>query len=259
MDKTLELSDLIITNIFSAIRLNHSSNNSFTERKNRERWALAFKRTGKSMYISGNKKYYSDSLHPILLPKGSSYSWIGLEDGECLFIEFDCEKTSDTLYSFSINDNSILMKNFISIEKRRIKKEPYHNIKNICDLYKTLLFLTESNTDSYVPSKKFSLVQPAVDYMLENYNDPYITNDFLSELCQVSTVYFRKLFKQLYSVPPMQHLNKIRMEHARELLKSDYGSIAQVAENVGYTSLYHFSKMFKKYYGLSPSKYDTEG
>ena len=259
MDETLELSDLIITNIFSAIRLNHSSNGFFTERKNRERWALAFKCTGKTVYVSNNKKYYSDSLHPILLPKGSNYSCIGVEEGECLFIEFDCEKTADTIYSFSINDNSMLLKNFICIEKRRIKKEPYHNIKNICDLYKTLLFLIESNTDSYVPSKKFSIVQPAVDYMLENYNDPYITNDSMAELCQISTVYFRKLFKQLYNTSPMQHLNKIRMEHARELLKSDYGSIAQVAESAGYSSLYHFSKMFKKCYGLSPSKYNTEG
>jgi AraC-like DNA-binding protein len=39
------------------------------------------------------------------------------------------------------------------------------------------------------------------------------------------------------------------------MLKNDYNSVSQIAENVGYNSIYHFSKMFKAYTGISPKEY----
>ena len=47
----------------------------------------------------------------------------------------------------------------------------------------------------------------------------------------------------------------IRLEHAKELLeKGACNSIQEVAQRVGYDDAYHFSKLFKKKYGLPPSK-----
>ena len=57
---------------------------------------------------------------------------------------------------------------------------------------------------------------------------------------------------------PMQYVNKIRMEKAIEMLDSDYGTITNLAESLGYQNVYHFSSVFKKYYGLSPLQYKHE-
>ena len=56
----------------------------------------------------------------------------------------------------------------------------------------------------------------------------------------------------------MQYVNKIRMEKAIEILDSDYGTITNLAESLGYQNVYHFSSAFKKYYGLSPLQYKHE-
>ena len=109
--------------------------------------------------------------------------------------------------------------------------------------------------ENYMPSNRYDIIRPAAEYIRKNYGESGITNDFLAELCGISTVYFRKVFTKYYGVPPAQYLNMQRMEKAQEFLQSDYSSITQIAESVGYNSIYHFSKMFKKQVGISPSEY----
>ena len=45
------------------------------------------------------------------------------------------------------------------------------------------------------------------------------------------------------------------LQKARELLRDDSKSIEQIAEMVGYNDYFYFTKVFKKYQGISPSKY----
>ena len=42
----------------------------------------------------------------------------------------------------------------------------------------------------------------------------------------------------------------------KEILKSDYGTLSDVALSLGYASLYDFSRDFKKHTGIAPSKYE---
>ena len=71
----------------------------------------------------------------------------------------------------------------------------------------------------------------------------------------MSTVGFRKNFQATYGVSPIRYLHQYRIQKAKDLLSSDYGSITQVAESTGYSSVYHFSKMFSQYTGMSPTEY----
>ena len=91
--------------------------------------------------------------------------------------------------------------------------------------------------------------------MTSYYFDSTITNNVLSNLCEMSTVYFRKNFENTYGIPPIKYLHNFRINKAKAILHSDYESIEQVALSVGYNSIYHFSKMFKIYTGKSPSEY----
>ena len=55
---------------------------------------------------------------------------------------------------------------------------------------------------------------------------------------------------------PINYLIKVRLEKARVILENDTsGSIKNIANAVGYEDVYHFSKLFKKYYGFSPLNY----
>ena len=117
------------------------------------------------------------------------------------------------------------------------------------------MFLLKSAKQERQHPKKYSALKPAIKYMTENYSDSNITNELLSELCGMSTVYFRKIFVSVYGTSPIKYLHNFRIEKAKGILKSDYDTIEQVALSVGYNSIYHFSRMFKQYTGINPSEY----
>ena len=71
----------------------------------------------------------------------------------------------------------------------------------------------------------------------------------------MSTVYYRKLFTEVMGVPPITYARQLRIEKAKEMLKSDYITLTDIATSLGYSSLYDFSRDFKKHTGVAPSKY----
>lgn len=62
-------------------------------------------------------------------------------------------------------------------------------------------------------------------------------------------------FQAVYGTTPFSLLRDLRLEKSRTLLKSQTGNVTQVAMDVGYASLSHFAKAFKKKYGISPKQY----
>lgn len=70
--------------------------------------------------------------------------------------------------------------------------------------------------------------------------------------------HFCHQFKKWYGIAPMQYYNRKKMEAACTMLtESDY-SVDIIAEQLGYTDAGHFRKMFKSYFGVTPSVYRKE-
>lgn len=247
--------NLTVTEVVAANRLYNTVSEQLIWRQSRSRWGLVLKRTGKTIYTSEGTQVLSDRHHPVLLPKGSCYSWQCVEAGECLIIEFDAPQTGTHAMPFTVSDSTFIEKGFLEIQKRLHDPVPESRLEVIYRLYGLLLQLVKSTVKEYVPRAKQQLLQPAMDYICENYFDPAIGNDRLAAMCGISTVYFRKSFEAAYGMPPIRYLHEYRIQRAKDILSSDYGSISQVAESVGYRSVYHFSKMFKLYTGQSPSQY----
>ncbi len=98
------------------------------------------------------------------------------------------------------------------------------------------------------------VVERMVNYLEDHYNEK-ISLDQIAENMYLSPFYISKIFKSETGDTPIHHLINIRLEKARELLAEGYeGSIQEVAASVGYDDAYHFSKLFKKRYGISPSQ-----
>ena len=66
--------------------------------------------------------------------------------------------------------------------------------------------------------------------------------------------YLYRIFSKKYGVGIKEYIVKIRMEKAKELLLSGMG-VAECAHIVGYEDEFNFSRMYKKYYGMSPKYY----
>jgi AraC-like DNA-binding protein len=71
----------------------------------------------------------------------------------------------------------------------------------------------------------------------------------------MSPSHFAHLFREVAGVSPMRYLKQIRLERARALLLAEGLAAGAVAERVGYASASHFSRDFKRNYGLAPARY----
>ncbi|HOJ09811.1 MAG TPA: AraC family transcriptional regulator [Clostridiales bacterium] len=107
------------------------------------------------------------------------------------------------------------------------------------------------NFDSY---DRLNIVNTIVSYINENYmND--ISLDKISKNMYLSPVYISKIFKEEIGESPINYLIKVRLAKALELLENGDLTVRAIAKSVGYDDAYHFSKLFKKYYGSPPSKF----
>lgn len=252
-----DLSKLRINRIYSVTTI-YTTAGDTRKRRLRPSWAIIYKWEGETLYTYGDGKVLiSNSQNSVILPKGSSYMWKCTKEGRYSIIEFDSDMECEEIFGFHITDGNKLLSYFKKLERARILQLPYYEIEELSGAYRILhTFLINAPT-KYVPSEKRQKIQPAVDYILQHY-DEKIANEELAKMTSVSTVYFRKIFTQVFGMGPMRYVQHIRISKAKEMLRSDFGSIADIAFSLGYKSIYHFSKAFKEQIGMSPTAYIKE-
>lgn len=99
------------------------------------------------------------------------------------------------------------------------------------------------------------LVAKAIQYIEEHYSNSNLSVDMLCTHLNVSPAYFSTLFKKETNMTFVMYLTRIRMERAIYLLETTDQKTYMIAESVGYTEPNYFSYVFKKKYGISPSRY----
>ena len=90
-------------------------------------------------------------------------------------------------------------------------------------------------------------------YVCENI-DQNISLEDASRLSNMSRSYFSFIFKKEIGDSYTNFINRTKMEKARELIEKQYLKVYEAAEKVGIQDEAYFSKLFKKYIGISPGK-----
>lgn len=77
----------------------------------------------------------------------------------------------------------------------------------------------------------------------------------MSAVAELSQVRFHKLFKKETGKSPKVYLKDLRLELARKLLETGFTQIKQIVHQTGVTNDSHFTRDFKRKYGISPTEY----
>ncbi len=107
-------------------------------------------------------------------------------------------------------------------------------------------------TRQSIAKNKFSYIRAGIE-LLESNTDKSIEE--IARMCGVSEGYFRKLFREYSGDNPIDFRQKHRIEKAKQLLMLDTYTIGEIATQLNFTDIYHFSKTFKKFCGVSPNNY----
>ena len=100
-----------------------------------------------------------------------------------------------------------------------------------------------------------NVIIPAIKYIEKNYQNPKLSNAELAEQCNISEVYFRRIFTETYKTTPKQFVVDIRINKAKQLLSDGLSKVGSVAEQCGFSNQYHFCRLFKEKTGLTPTEY----
>lgn len=101
------------------------------------------------------------------------------------------------------------------------------------------------------------IVRNALAYIEENYREKLLLSD-VAEKTYVSQWHLSKLLNKETGQNFSEILNGVRIDKAKELMKDPALRIGDVAEQVGFLDLAHFSRVFKKLNGISANEYRNQ-
>ncbi len=131
----------------------------------------------------------------------------------------------------------------------------YHRAASL--LYSLFYEIEKSCASGYPASNAERRIAPAVEYIHKHYCDRDFSYESLPVLCGLKYSYFFRLFVRRFGVSPSQYVKKLKIEKACQLLWINKYSVTQIAEMLGYSDVYYFSRQFKEHMGVAPSQYSV--
>lgn len=170
------------------------------------------------------------------------------------------QEASNLFYTLitALEDDIQIKKDFSKIKltmTSRISRTKYLEdfselILSTINLIKTELTFTETNASN----DNNEVIDHIIYYIENNYNSQ-ITLSSLASKFYLSYNYLSSLFTAKFGINFSDYVNQVRIKKAKELLANSNLNLSEISDQVGYTDLSYFSKVFKKETGITPSKY----
>lgn len=235
----------------------------------RDHYLIHFVTSGKGVFVLNDVSYEIEENQGFIIYPGEiayyqadtkkpwTYSWIGFKGGNCSTILknmgfgienpvflFDSSEETEEIFSGmkkvteSTKQGQLMLAGYLYMLFSEMKG------KNVSDR-KVLV-------SQYASSKEY--VACAMDFIVKNYSNQITVND-ISRYIGLNRSYFGSIFKKHTSMSPQEFLIKFRLEKATGLMNNEKLNISDIARSVGYDDAMLFSKIFRKHYGVSPTKY----
>ena len=128
------------------------------------------------------------------------------------------------------------------------------NTECLSVLYRLYSYLIRQATAEQTGSRMADVITSVRQYM-----DEHLSSDLqishLAKKAGMSEVYFRRLFRQMYTISPVQYLKRARIEYACRLLRYAPMRLEEAAKASGFASLPYFCKVFKEITGTTPTEF----
>lgn len=239
----------------------------FTLRENgRPDYHILYIISGKCTAVSEGKEITILPGEIFLIPPGEKhvYSFKAEDKPISCYIHFSgtgCEKLLSKAGFFP--DRVLHLKKSRSLEEIFEKlcrefhmKKPLFN--EFCSSYLIEFFSLAGRKNEELKNPVLSKNKREIDNILNIMIEEYEKNhpvSYYAKICHLSVSRFQHIFKSCTGRTPVEYINAIRINHAKEHLINTDLSVSAISEAVGFSDQNYFSRIFKKHTGISPNQF----
>jgi len=235
-----------------------------------QNFVIHYIESGKGIYKVEGKKYNLSAGDGFIIRKGTEVNyaadnnnpwknyWVGLNGNHLINYLKKTTLEQQNILKFSQNSKSAELIKYICNSTLKELPNRINDLWYLSNGYELLYNLEKefgtNETSQYYNNNAQNYTKIAFDYITNNYMYP-ITIQEVADFIGISRSYLYRQFRDEYDKSPQQFLQDYRMDIASALLLSTKNKIYIIAEKVGYNDQLQFSKIFKKYFDVSPSDY----
>lgn len=128
------------------------------------------------------------------------------------------------------------------------------NMDDLCYKLQEAIDVFNECMFTQIPTKSNEVVKKAILYISKNFANP-LTLETVAKEVHLNPAYFSTIFKQATGSSFKEYLNMVRIEESKRLLANTDYSLIDIAIATGFEDQSYFSKVFKKFTGLTPKQY----
>ena len=239
--------NIIVTDIQPPVIVQSKKGREF-QMTDRQSYGLSLCISGQITYERNDKTYISNPDNAVLLPQGGTYSLFGDKEGAFPVVNFTCNNfRCDEILVFPLEQAQSCIKSFETL------KNLFQHSGSSLEIYSVFYNLLDKVFST--KAQKPIPLDFAIKYIEKNLQNPALSNITLANKIGISEVYLRKLFLSHCGVTPKQYILEARIHKAKQLLVDTPFTVTVIAQDCGFSSVYHFCRAFKKRTGMTPMQY----
>jgi len=215
---------------------------------------LGYRISGNSYFNSQGKTYFADTGTFCFIPKKFDFRRTSTDEELVIIHLHSYGESEKEIQIFAPDNISKFAGYFFEIHKVWEESAPGYRNKCHSIFYKMLEEMELYHASNFL-GKKESIIQDSLVYMNMNFDNPQLSIAEIASKSNISEVYFRKIYKELFDTSPSKAIQNMRLTRAKELLETGYFSIMEVSQKSGFDNVKYFSTLFNKVVGIPPSEY----
>lgn len=140
---------------------------------------------------------------------------------------------------------------------RVMSPKQYDSVVKLLSIFAQHLSIVSNQVLVHQENSEPPVITRAKEYILEHQGEDLSLGQ-VAKAVNTSTFYFCKMFKKVTGINFTDYLSRVRIERAKNLLLNPSLRISEIAFEVGFQSLTHFNRVFKKIIGQSPTSYRSQ-